>query len=93
LGEELWSALGGATTLAYEAWPTWDDALLVSATQTLAVQVNGKTRGTVEVAADADKETVLAAARALERVSAQLEGKTVVKEIVVPGKIVNLIAR
>ena len=93
LGEELWSVLGHGATLAYERWPTWDDALLVSTTQTLAVQVNGKTRGTIEVAADADAASVLEAARGLERVAAQLEGKTVLKEIVVPGKIVNLIAR
>lgn len=93
--EEIWSALGapGKTRglLADQPWPTHDPALLVEDTVTLAVQVNGKMRGTIDVAADADKDTCEETALALHNVQAQVEGKQVRKVIVVPGKIVNVV--
>ncbi len=93
MGEELWQRLGHGDTLAYAAWPEWDESLLVENTITLPVQVNGKPRDTIEVAADADKDTILAAAKAAPKAQGSLEGKTVVKEIYVPGKIVNLVVK
>ena len=93
LAEELWEALGHKETLAYEPWPTWDEALTVEALITMPVQVNGKVRAQVEVPADADKETVLAIAKDHERVKRLLEDKILVKEIVVPGRIVNLVVK
>jgi leucyl-tRNA synthetase len=94
--EELWQTLrhqgaGHATTLAYEPWPEYDEAYLKSDTIELPVQVNGKVRGKVTVAADADQPTVLAAAKADGRIAEHLTGKKLVKEIVVPGRMVNFV--
>jgi leucyl-tRNA synthetase len=87
---ELWEVLGGSELWA-EPWPRHDDANQVKDTVTLAVQVNGKLRGEIEVAADADQPAILAAARADEKVASFLEGTQTVKEIVVPGRLVNLV--
>ncbi|MBT5240894.1 MAG: leucine--tRNA ligase [Rhodospirillaceae bacterium] len=89
--EEMWAALGGDGLLADQLWPSHDPALLVEDTVTLAVQVNGKMRGTIDVAADADKESCETAALALPTVQAQMDGKQVRKVIVIPGKIVNIV--
>ncbi|SDH60922.1 leucine--tRNA ligase [Roseospirillum parvum] len=92
LAEELWSLLGHERLLIHTDWPTHDPALLVDDTVTLAVQVNGKLRGQLDVARDADRQTIEAAALALPNVTAQTAGKTVRKVIVVPGRIVNVVA-
>ncbi len=91
LGEELWHLLGHEASLAYEPWPVYDVAKCEEDQVTLAVQVLGKTRGTVEVARGASEEEVVAAAKALAPVARQLEGKTLRKVIVVPNRIVNFI--
>ena len=91
LAEELWSILGAQETLAYEAWPQADQRYLVDETITVAVQVNGKMRGRIEVAADAAEADVLASAKADENVARHLDGKSIRREIYVPGKIVNLV--
>ncbi len=88
---ELWAALGHADEVIDTPWPVADDAAMVSDSMTLAVQVNGKLRGNIEVAADADKDAILGAARAEPNVARHLEGKTLRKEIYVPGKLVNLV--
>jgi leucyl-tRNA synthetase len=93
MAEEIWHRLGHSDTLAYAAWPMWDESLLVENSIELPIQINGKSRGTVTVAIDADKDTILAAAKAEPRIQSALEGLTVVKEIYVPGKIVNLVAK
>ncbi|MEM6331300.1 MAG: leucine--tRNA ligase, partial [Planctomycetota bacterium] len=93
LCEELWQALGHAETLAYEPWPQFDDAHLKQDTVELPVQVNGKVRGKVTVPADADQAAVLAAAKADPKVAGQIDGKQLVKEIVVPGRLVNLVVK
>jgi leucyl-tRNA synthetase len=89
--EELWQILGHEQTLAYEPWPTYDPALLKDEEVEIPVQVNGKLRGRVVVPADADRDAIEAAARADERIAALLEGKTVRKVVVVPGKLVNFV--
>ena len=91
LGEELWQRLGHADTLAYETWPAYDPELTQDDTVTIAVQVNGKFRATIELAADADKEATLGAARNQDKVAAYLAGKTIRREIVVPGRLVNFV--
>lgn len=92
LGEELWSRLGRDKTLAYEPWPNYDSSLIVEDSWVVSVQVNGKLRGTLEVSKTASQSEVLAMARALDSVQRNIEGKTVRKEIYVPGKIVNFVA-
>ncbi|MBL7647841.1 MAG: leucine--tRNA ligase [Candidatus Hydrogenedentes bacterium] len=93
MAEEIWQRLGHSDTLAYAGWPKWDESLLVENTIELPIQINGKSRGTVTVAIDADKDTILAAAKAEPKIQSALEGMTVVKEIYVPGKIVNLVVK
>ena len=89
----LWQALGHAETLLEDVpFPRVDEAALVRDALTLAVQVNGKLRGTIEVAADAPKDQVEALAKAEPNTAKFLEGLTVRKVIVVPGKIVNIVA-
>ncbi|HEY4146984.1 leucine--tRNA ligase [Pinirhizobacter sp.] len=89
----LWQLLGHAETLLEDqTWPVADPAAMVRDSLTLAVQVNGKLRGTIEVPAAASKEDAEAAAKADPAVAKQLEGLTIRKVIVVPGKIVNIVA-
>jgi leucyl-tRNA synthetase len=92
MGEELWEILGGKTTLTYETWPKFDEALAKDDTITVAVQVNGKLRATLEVDLAITQEEILAMAKADENVSKHLVG-TLVKEIYVPGKIVNFVVK
>jgi leucyl-tRNA synthetase len=92
LGSEAFERLTGERVWE-QPWPVADPELLSSDTVTLIVQVNGKLRDRVEAAADAPKEALLELARASEKVGRHLEGKEVVKEIVVPGKLVNLVVR
>jgi leucyl-tRNA synthetase len=89
---ELWERLGGER-LWDVPWPTADPAMLVSDRITYAVQVNGKLRGEFDVPADVDRDRILADARAVPNVARHLDGATVVKEIVVPGKLVSLVTR
>jgi leucyl-tRNA synthetase len=92
LGADIWERLEGGR-LWESPWPLADPDLLVSDTVTLVVQVNGKLRDRIEAAADASEADLLALARESEKVRHHVEGKDVVKEIVVPGKLVNLVVR
>jgi leucyl-tRNA synthetase len=92
LGAEVWERLEGSRVWE-EPWPEPDPALLASDTVTLVVQVNGKLRDRIEVAVDAPEEELLELARASENVARQLDGKEIIKEVVVPGKLVNLVVR
>ncbi len=92
LTEEMWERLGGEGALSYAAWPTFDEAKIAVDTVTLAVQVCGKLRGTIEVSADVSKDDAIAAAKAHEKVAALIEGKTIRREIFVPGRLVNIVA-
>jgi leucyl-tRNA synthetase len=89
LAEELWQRLGHTDTLAYETWPEHDEAWLKQDRVDIMIQVNGKMRGRCQVAADAGQDEVLLAAKS--EVRSQLDGKTVRKEIYVPGKLVNIV--
>ncbi len=92
LAEELWSELGGeAGFIINQKWPIHDPGLLVSDTMTIAVQINGKLRGTVQAASSASKEDIIAMAKQEENVKKYLEGATVKKEIYVAGKLVSFV--
>jgi leucyl-tRNA synthetase len=91
ISEEIWNRLGHEGSITTVGWPQFDEALTKADTIIVPVQVNGKVRAKIEVPADADKEAVLAAARTDEKVLAHLEGKELVREIYVPGRIVNLV--
>lgn len=89
---ELWSALGKETAIITESWPTFDESALVKAEIEMVIQVNGKVRAKIEVAADAPKDEVESIALNNESVQKFTDGKTVRKVIVVPGKLVNIVA-
>lgn len=89
-GEEMWSRLGHNDTIAYESWPTYDEEACKEDTVEIGVQVNGKVKGTISIAVDEAKESVL------EKAKKAVEGKitgNIIKEIYVPGKIVNIVAK
>lgn len=90
LGEELWQQLGGSGSVFETTWPEHDEDMMKDDEIELAVQINGKTKGTVSVAADADKDTVISLAKAA--IADKMTG-TIVKEIYVPGKIVNIVVK
>ena len=92
LAEECWSTLGHTTLVAEAPWPVVEQTLLVENTITLPVQINGKKRADVTVARDADNSAVEAAVLQLDEVRRALEGKAPKKVIVVPQRIVNVVA-
>jgi leucyl-tRNA synthetase len=93
LSAELWTQLGEQDTLLKHPWPQFDPVLVKADEVELAVQVNGKLRARITVPADATEDVVRATALADEKVKAAIEGKQVVKVIVVPGKLVNIVVR
>ncbi|MFC5543364.1 MAG: leucine--tRNA ligase [Bacilli bacterium] len=92
-GEELWSILGHNETITYEPWPTYDEAKLVDDEVEVVVQVNGKVRSKVTVPKDAAKEQLEQVAKEDERVKEHIDGKEIVKVIVIPGKLVNIVVK
>jgi leucyl-tRNA synthetase len=91
ISEELWLQLGHHLTVHKDSWPIFDEKYLVTDTLTIAVQINGKLRGEVEVPADADKESIIEAAKTNPKVAGHLEGQAVKKSIYVPNKLVNFV--
>ena len=91
--EELWHLMGHATTVCDATWPQWDEACLKEDSVTMPVSFNGKTRFTIDVPADATKEAVEQAALGAEQAARYLDGMQVVKVIVVPGRIVNVVLK
>ena len=91
LAEELWHILGHSDSIHHESWPTYDPEALVADEITLVIQIMGKTRGTIEVPADSSKEDLETYARESEVAQRYIEGKTIRKVIVVPGKLVNFV--
>lgn len=91
--EEMWQKLGHNDTIAYEPWPVYDEKELVVDTIEIAVQINGKVRGKINVGVDEDQDSAIAKAKANPDVAAAIEGKNIVKEIYVKGRIVNIVAK
>ena len=91
--EEIWEAQGFAGMLNQQNWPEYDPAKCVDATVEIAVQISGKIKARINVPADADKQQLLELAKQDSIIHSILEGKTIVKEIVVPGKLVNIVAK
>lgn len=91
--EEMWSILGHGKTIAYEAWPVYDEKELVVDEIEIAVQINGKLKGKIMVGVDEEQDSALAKAKEQPEVKAFLEGKNIVKEIYVKGRIVNIVAK
>ena len=91
--EEIWEYLGEKGFCSVAKWPEWDESKTVDDTVEYAVQILGKLRSVISVPASADRETVIAAAKADEKVAALVSGKTIVKEIFVPGKLVNFVVK
>lgn len=93
ISEELWEKMGGEGLVSLAAWPKYDNELCIDDQMTMAVQVNGKTRGTIEVSALTSEQEAVQMAKDLKTVEAQLEGKQIVKTIYKAGKILNIIAK
>ena len=91
--EEMWQRLGHNNTIAYEKWPEYDETKTVDTEVTYAIQVNGKVRGTINTPKDLDKDEVLSIAKDNENVKKYLENTEIIKEIVVPNKIVNFVVK
>ena len=93
IGEEMWQILGHDESLALEPWPAWDAEKIREDTIQIPVQVNGKVRATVEITVDEEQAYVLEKAHAMKNVQAAMGGKTVVKEIYIKGRIVNIVVK
>ena len=93
VAEEVYEMMGGKGLVSVAPWPTYDESKTVDDTVDFPVQINGKVRAVVAIPATADKDGILAAVKADEKIVAALAGKTIVKEIVVPGKIVNIVVK
>jgi leucyl-tRNA synthetase len=93
LTEELWEGLGHDTSVHPAHWPVYDPVIIAQAEVTIAVQVNGKLRGTFTMSPEATQEELLVSARALPTVAVHLEGKTMVREIVVPKRLVSFVVK
>ena len=91
IAEEMWHEMGHEGSVFDAGWPKADESKLVQDTVEIALQIGGKLRGKMEISKEAAKDDVLAQAK--EVLASRIEGKTVVKEIYVPGKIVNLIVK
>ena len=93
IAEEIWSRVGNDSMLSSHPWPTYDASIIKEDTVEIAVQVNGKVRASVEIGVDETKDNVLALAKASDNILRYTDGKSIVKEIYVPGKIVNLVVK
>ena len=93
VAEEVWEQLGGEGLLAIAEWPSFDEAKTVDATIEVPVQICGKLRATISIAKDSSAEEAIAAAKADAKVQEFLDGKNIIKEIYVPGKIINIVAK
>ncbi|MBO5299347.1 MAG: leucine--tRNA ligase [Clostridia bacterium] len=93
ISEEMWEMIGGEGMLASGKWIEYDEAKTVASTVEIPVQINGKLRATVVIPADADKDTAINTAKADEKVKGYIDGHTIVKEIFVPGRMVNIVVK
>ncbi|WP_028518746.1 leucine--tRNA ligase [Ruminococcus flavefaciens] len=93
MGEEIWSIMGHNDTIAYESWPVYDEELCKEDTIEIVVQVNGKLKAKLNIEMDADKESVMEMAMSDDKVKEAVEGKNILKQIYVPNKLVNIVAK
>jgi leucyl-tRNA synthetase len=93
IAEELWARTGRPYSIHRQAWPTWDEAVAAEETITLVVQVNGKVRDKIEVPVDVDEATARSLALQTEGAKRHTEGRTIVKVVVVPGRLVSIVTR
>ena len=93
MGEEIWSIMGHNDTIAYESWPVYDEELCKEDTIEIVVQVNGKLKAKLNIEMDADKDLVMGMAMSDEKVKEAVEGKNILKQIYVPNKLVNIVAK
>ena len=93
MGEEIWSIMGHNDTIAFEQWPVYDDELCKEDTIEIVVQINGKVKAKMNIAVDADKDSVMEMTMSDEKVKESIDGKTIVKQIYVPNKLVNIVAK
>ncbi len=93
ISEELWERTGHTGSIHLESWPSYDESALVKNSISMAIQVNGKVRGQIEVSIDASKDAILEAAKTESNVARYLENAQIIREIVVPGKLVNLVIK
>jgi leucyl-tRNA synthetase len=93
IAEELWQALGHDPSLAYVPWPDYDESMLMESSVEIPVQINGKLKSRTTVSVDCSKEHLEQAARSDKKIVPLLEGKQIVKTVVVPGRMVNFVVR
>ncbi|MEZ6046778.1 MAG: class I tRNA ligase family protein [Planctomycetaceae bacterium] len=93
LAEEVWHALGNKGTLAYEPWPKFNEEFIAESSIEIPIQINGKVRAKITIPADADAKTMEDLAMQDEAVQKNIEGKTIVKCIAIPGRMVNLVVK
>ncbi len=93
LSEEIWEVTGGEGFLSVQSWPTYEESKTIEAQTEIGVQINGKLRSTVVIPTGAEKEEVFAIAKADERIASLTQGKTFVKEIYVPNRVVNFVVK
>ena len=93
LSEELFEKLGNTTSVFNDSWPEYDPDMIVDDSMVIAIQVNGKLRGSIEVSLDATKEDILSESRDVENVQKFTDGMNIIKEIYVPNKLVNLVVK
>lgn len=91
IADELWSQLGNESSVQTDSWPTFNPEYLQTDEITVVVQVNGKVRAELSVAADASEEDIVTAAKTSDKILAHTEGKEIRKVIYVPGKLVNIV--
>ncbi len=93
VAEEMWEELGGKGYCSLANWPEWDESKTVDSTVEIPVQICGKLKFTIDLPADMGKDDAIAAAKADDRIKPFIEGKTIIKEICVPGKIINIVVK
>jgi leucyl-tRNA synthetase len=89
--EELWKQIGRPYSIHQQTWPAADAALLVRDTETIAIQINGRTRATIELPAGAGQDEAVDAARQVETIQRYLNGTTIQRVVYIPGRIINLV--
>ncbi len=93
IAEEWWSVLGGTEPVSRQSWLTYNEAALKQSFIEIPVHMNGKLKGMIQVSANADRDAMIAAATADESIRTLIAGKTIVKSIAVPGRMVNLVVK